>query len=52
MNLQIQSFGDVKVLRLKEERLVYPASNLDEFSSRGERGLSGFTPRWLWQDSQ
>ncbi len=25
MNLQIQSFGDVKVLRLKEERLVNPA---------------------------
>ncbi len=25
MNLQIESFGDVKVLRVKEGRLVYPA---------------------------
>lgn len=26
MNLQIESFGDVKVLRVKEGRLVYPAA--------------------------
>ena len=44
MNLQIQSFGDVKVLRLKEERLVYPAgttlsTEVSELINAGSRKL-------------